>query len=63
LPGAALAAFLAAAHARPPHPTASTPLPQDVGPMALARGSAPITATVALKLRNADALQSFPTCR
>src|SRR5439155_25152632 len=36
----------------PSYPTATTPAPQDVGALALARGAAPVTATVALKLRD-----------
>ncbi len=57
--GAALFAAFAGVHAGRPYPGPNTPAPQDVGAMALARGAAPVTATVALKLRNVDELQAL----
>jgi kumamolisin len=56
---AALLAAAAGAQAGRPYPSPKTPPPQDVGAMALARGAASVTATVALKLRNADELQAL----
>ena len=35
------------------------PGPQDVGALELARGAAPVSATVVLKLRNLDDLQAL----
>ena len=47
------------AFAGTPYPHAKTPAAQDAGALDLARGSAPITVTVALKLRNADELEAL----
>jgi len=57
--GTALLAAVAAAQAGRPYPGPNTPAPQDVGAMALARGAAPVTATVVLKMRNDDELQAL----
>ena len=51
----------ATAFAGTPYPHARTPAAQDAGALDLARGSAPITVTVALKLRDADRLQALAT--
>ena len=52
-------AFAASAYAGTPYPHARTPAAQDAGALDLMRGSAPITVTVALKLRDADRLQAL----
>ncbi|HEY9064670.1 MAG TPA: S53 family serine peptidase [Burkholderiaceae bacterium] len=56
---AALIAGGSAAIAGMPYPHATTPAAQDAGPLALARGAAPITVTVALKLRDTDQLENL----
>jgi subtilase family serine protease len=56
---AALIGAGGAASAGTPYPHATTPAAQDAGALALARGAAPVTATVALKLRDADQLEQL----
>src|SRR5690349_8085556 len=56
---AALAASFATAQAGRPYPTSSTPAPQEVGAITLARGAQPISATVVLKWRDASALEAL----
>ncbi|MDQ6683530.1 MAG: S53 family peptidase [Pseudomonadota bacterium] len=57
--GSALFATMATAQAGHPYPGPKTPAPLDVGAMELARGVAPVTATVALKLRHVEDLQAL----
>ena len=57
--GAALFATAVAAQAGRAFPDQNTPAPVDAGAMALARGAAPVSATVVLKLRNVDELQAL----
>jgi len=57
--GAVLLAAVATAQAGRPYPGAQTPAPLDVGAMELARGTPPVSATVVLKLRDADELQAL----
>jgi subtilase family serine protease len=57
--GLALLAASATALAGRAYPDVNTPVPLDVGAMELARGVAPLTATVVLKLRNTDELEAL----
>jgi len=56
---AALIGAGSAAFAGTPYPHAGMPAAQDTGALALARGAAPITVTVALKLRDAEQLEQL----
>jgi kumamolisin len=55
----ALLGAMSVARAGTPYPRKDTPVAQDVGALDLVRGAAPVTATVALKLRDADQLHSL----